>query len=45
MAVRRIVEAAARQGVSVLSLYAFSADNWGRPAKRRYAFALEKYLR
>jgi undecaprenyl diphosphate synthase len=30
-AVRRTVEAAARQGVSVLTLYAFSSDNWGRP--------------
>src|SRR5262245_48385700 len=30
-AVRRTVEAAARQGVGVLSLYAFSSDNWGRP--------------
>jgi undecaprenyl diphosphate synthase len=30
-AVHRTVEAAARQGVSVLSLYAFSSDNWGRP--------------
>ena len=31
-AVRRMVEAAARQGVGTLSLYAFSADNWKRPA-------------
>jgi undecaprenyl diphosphate synthase len=30
-AVHRTVEAAARQGVSVLTLYAFSSDNWGRP--------------
>jgi undecaprenyl diphosphate synthase len=30
-AVDRTVEAAALQGVSVLTLYAFSSDNWGRP--------------
>jgi undecaprenyl diphosphate synthase len=30
-AVRRIVEAAARSGVDVLTLYAFSSDNWSRP--------------
>jgi undecaprenyl diphosphate synthase len=30
-AVDRIVEAAARRGIGTLSLYAFSADNWGRP--------------
>ncbi len=31
-AVRRIVEAATRSTVDVLTLYAFSADNWARPA-------------
>ncbi|MGH8221215.1 MAG: polyprenyl diphosphate synthase [Steroidobacteraceae bacterium] len=31
-AVRRVVEAAARSAVSTLTLYAFSSDNWGRPA-------------
>jgi hypothetical protein len=31
-AVRRIVEAAARTSLGVLTLYAFSADNWTRPA-------------
>jgi undecaprenyl diphosphate synthase len=31
-AVRRIVEAATRSTVDVLTLYAFSADNWSRPA-------------
>lgn len=30
-AVRRIVEAAAERDVGVLTLYAFSADNWQRP--------------
>jgi undecaprenyl diphosphate synthase len=30
-AVDRVVEAAARAGVSVLTLYAFSAANWARP--------------
>jgi undecaprenyl diphosphate synthase len=30
-AVRRMVEAAADQGVSVLTAYAFSEDNWQRP--------------
>jgi undecaprenyl diphosphate synthase len=30
-AVDRIVETAARHGVSTLTLYAFSADNWRRP--------------
>ena len=29
--VRRIVEAAPEQGISVLTLYAFSSDNWQRP--------------
>ena len=31
-AVRRIVEAAVRSNVDVLTLYAFSSDNWSRPA-------------
>ncbi len=31
-AVRRVVEGCAERGVGVLSLYAFSADNWKRPA-------------
>lgn len=30
-AARAIVEAAGEHGVTVLTLYAFSADNWGRP--------------
>ena len=31
-AVRRIVEAATRGDIDVLTLYAFSSDNWSRPA-------------
>jgi undecaprenyl diphosphate synthase len=31
-AVRRVVEAARRRGVGTLTLYAFSSDNWRRPA-------------
>ncbi|MEK9280818.1 MULTISPECIES: di-trans,poly-cis-decaprenylcistransferase [unclassified Bradyrhizobium] len=30
-AIRRIVEAAPRQGIGTLTLYAFSTDNWRRP--------------
>src|SRR5512134_3655744 len=30
-AVRRVVEAATRSTVEILTLYAFSADNWSRP--------------
>jgi undecaprenyl diphosphate synthase len=32
-AVRRTVEAAAKLGVRILTLYAFSSDNWQRPAE------------
>jgi undecaprenyl diphosphate synthase len=32
-AVRRIVECAPQHGISALSLYAFSSDNWKRPAE------------
>jgi undecaprenyl diphosphate synthase len=31
-AVRRVVEAAPDLGIDTLTLYAFSSDNWGRPA-------------
>lgn len=31
--VRRVVEAAPGQGIGTLTLYAFSADNWGRPSR------------
>jgi undecaprenyl diphosphate synthase len=30
-AVRRVVEAAPDLGISILTLYAFSSDNWRRP--------------
>jgi undecaprenyl diphosphate synthase len=30
-AIRRVVEAAPKQGVATLTLYAFSSDNWRRP--------------
>ena len=45
-AVRKVVEAAVERGTAVLTLYAFSADNWRRP--RREVAALmrlfERYL-
>jgi undecaprenyl diphosphate synthase len=47
-AVRRVVEAAARsRGIGVLTLYAFSSDNWKRPGAEVRALLrlLESYLR
>jgi undecaprenyl diphosphate synthase len=46
-AVRRVVEAAPAQGIGVLTLYAFSSDNWKRPRPEVSALMrlLEKYLR
>jgi undecaprenyl diphosphate synthase len=41
-AVRRTIEAAPGMGISILTLYAFSADNWRRPA--REVSALMKLL-
>lgn len=41
-AVRRTIEAAPSYGISILTLYAFSADNWSRPA--REVSALMKLL-
>lgn len=41
--VRRVVEAAPGLGISVLTLYAFSSDNWQRPADE--VSALMKLLR
>jgi undecaprenyl diphosphate synthase len=47
MAVRRVVEAAPAQGIGVLTLYAFSSDNWKRPGPEVSAllWLLESYLR
>ena len=46
-AVRRTVEAAAQSEIDTLTLYAFSADNWRRPAAEVSALMklLERYLR
>jgi undecaprenyl diphosphate synthase len=46
-AVRRIVEAARRRGIATLTLFAFSADNWRRPAAEVEALMrlFERYLR
>lgn len=46
-AVRRIVEAAARSSVNVLTLYAFSSNNWSRPPEEVGALMrlLKRYLR
>jgi undecaprenyl diphosphate synthase len=46
-AVRRIVRAAPGLGIGTLTLYAFSSDNWGRPAGEVAALLrlLEEYLR
>jgi undecaprenyl diphosphate synthase len=45
-AVHRIVEAAVRQGVATLTLYAFSAANWARPQSEVSALftLLRRYL-
>src|SRR5690606_5713480 len=44
---RKIVEAAPSHGISVLTLYAFSSDNWRRPAREVAALMrlFETYLR
>ena len=44
--VNSIVEAAARNGIRTLTLYAFSADNWGRPSLEVDALMrlLQRYL-
>jgi len=46
-AVRRVVEAAAAGKIDTLTLYAFSADNWSRPAAEVSALMalLDRYLR
>ena len=45
-AVRQVVEAAARGGIDVMTLYAFSSDNWARPTPEVQALMglLERYL-
>ncbi len=43
-AVRRAVEAAPGLGIRTLTLYAFSGDNWGRPAPE-VAFLMRLFLR
>jgi undecaprenyl diphosphate synthase len=45
-AVRRVVEAACRQEIPILTLFAFSSENWKRPAKEvRVLFSLfHRYL-
>jgi undecaprenyl diphosphate synthase len=45
-ALRRVAEAAPRLGVGTLTLYAFSADNWKRPAGEVSALMglFERYL-
>ncbi len=45
-AVRRTVEAAPGLGIQILTLYAFSSDNWQRPPSEVQAlmFLLEKFL-
>jgi len=45
-AVRRTVEAAPTEGITTLTLYAFSSDNWNRPAEEVRALMrlLESYL-
>ena len=46
-AVRRVVRAAPAMGISTLTLYAFSSDNWGRPLSEVASLLtlLEEYLR
>ncbi len=46
-AVRRIVEAAAQRDAAVLTLYAFSSDNWSRPPREvsNLMRLLQTYLR
>lgn len=46
-AVRRVVEAAPEHGIGILTLYAFSSDNWKRPEREVTLLMrlLERYLR
>src|SRR5512137_1416366 len=45
-AVRRATEAACRNGVEVLTLFAFSSENWRRPAREVHILfsLLRRYL-
>ncbi len=45
--VRKVVRSAPEMGVGVLTLYAFSSDNWGRPQREVQGLMtlLERYLR
>ena len=45
-AVRKIVESARRLRIDILTLYAFSSDNWGRPRSEVHALLhlLQRYL-
>src|SRR5262245_28940028 len=45
-AVRRTVESAPRFGITTLTLYAFSSDNWRRPQREvdNLMFLLQRYL-
>ncbi|GMV07034.1 MAG: isoprenyl transferase [Gemmatimonadota bacterium] len=47
LAVRRVVEAAPDAGVDILTLYAFSSDNWRRPPRevRALMSLFRRYLR
>ena len=46
-AVRRVIEAAPAQGIDTLTLYAFSSDNWKRPAPEVHVLMrlFERHLR
>jgi undecaprenyl diphosphate synthase len=46
MAVRRTIESAPALGITTLTLYAFSSDNWRRPQREvdNLMFLLQKYL-
>ena len=43
-ATRTVVEQCARRGIDMLTVYAFSSENWGRPRKE-VSFLMELFLR
>lgn len=43
-ATRTVVEQCARRGINMLTVYAFSSENWGRPRKE-VSFLMELFLR